>query len=178
MKTGSSQHSRLILRSGIEGTGPMLRMARSHHNSPDSFQSNQNSFLSSYFRSHSELSSSGVSQIEAGLARLSAEVRTALPHLSASSEAAQKQLCREVELLQSEVSGLQALAADRVWQRDVEAMCQEAEAGLAALRSEVGQLRKTADAAERAAENAQQARAPPQARAPRLDSHDSGFLVQ
>jgi hypothetical protein len=36
-----------------------------------------------------------------------------------------------------------------VSQRDVEAMHQEAKAGLAAVRSEVGQLRKTSDAAER-----------------------------
>jgi hypothetical protein len=37
---------------------------------------------------------------------------------SASSEAAQRQLSREVERLQSEISGLQALAADHACLRD------------------------------------------------------------
>jgi DNA repair ATPase RecN len=88
-----------------------------------------------------------LARIQADLAHVTSEVQTTLPQLRASSEAAQRQLCREVERLHSDISELQALAADHVCLRDVEAMRQEARADVAALRSEVDQLKKTADEA-------------------------------
>jgi hypothetical protein len=69
----------------------MLRMARSDHNSPDSFQRTPNGFLSSSF---TRSAPAEISQMKARLARVSVEVRTALPHLRPSSEVAQKQLAR------------------------------------------------------------------------------------
>jgi hypothetical protein len=52
--------------------------------------------------------------MEADFAHLAFEVQTALPQLRVSSEVAQRQFSREVERLQSEMSGLQALATNHV----------------------------------------------------------------
>jgi chromosome segregation ATPase len=72
-----------------------------------------------------------LARMQVDLARVISEVQTTLPHLS-----------REIERLQSGISWLQPLVADHVCLRDVEAMCQEATADVAALRSEVGSLER------------------------------------
>jgi hypothetical protein len=84
--------------------------------------------------------------MQAYLARVTSQVRTTLPQLQTSSEAVQKQLSGEVERLQSEISRLQALAADHICLRDIEAIRQRAKTDIAALRSEIGQFKKAADA--------------------------------
>jgi hypothetical protein len=96
-----------------------------------------------------------LSQMQTDLARVTSEVQTTLAQLWASSEESQEQLCREVERLQSEISGMQAFATYHVCRRDIEAMRHEAKADAAALRSEVGQLRKVADAAKRLAQRSE-----------------------
>jgi chromosome segregation ATPase len=93
-------------------------------------------------------------QQERWLAALEAK-QSQLAQLPAKLARMQRQLCREVERLQSEISGLQALAAEDVCLREVEAMRQETKADVAALRSEICQVRKAADAAERLAHETQ-----------------------
>jgi hypothetical protein len=70
--------------------------------------------------------------MQTGLVGPTSGVQTTLPQLQASSEVRQRQLSREVERQQSEISGLQALAADHVCQGEVEATCQEVNADAAA----------------------------------------------
>jgi hypothetical protein len=60
--------------------------------------------------------------------------------LRAFWEVAQKLISGEVSQMPFDISGLQALAADHVSPRDVEATHQETKAQMTALHSEVGEL--------------------------------------